>query len=100
MVSESLRGLCSQLLLPSTDGKSMALVYEILVNTTAIGHLIREQRVHQIRGLMQTGKQQHMILMDECLIDLARKGRISKEMVRSHGEDMKYIEIELATIPD
>ena len=100
MISESLRGICSQLLVPSKDGTSMALVYEILVNTTAIGHLIREQRVHQIRGLMQAGKHLDMVLMDECLVNLAKEGRISKETVLSHGEDMKYIATELARMAD
>ena len=98
MLSESLRGIISQLLLPATDGKSMALAVEILVNTQAIGHLIREEKVHQIRGLMQTGKQYGMVLMDESLIHLAKEGRISKENAISRAENKKMVRSELSSI--
>jgi twitching motility protein PilT len=91
MLSESLRGIVSQLLLPATDGQSMVLAVEILVNTPAIGHLIREEKVHQIRGLMQTGKQYGMILMDESLIQLAREGRIQKETAVSRADNVKMV---------
>ncbi len=98
MLSESLRGIVSQLLLPSADGKSMELVLEILVNTQAIGHLIREEKVHQIRGLMQTGKQHGMILMEESLVRLAREGRISEEDALTRAEDKKMVQRGLAQV--
>ncbi len=97
MLSESLRGICSQQLLPSADQTEMVLVLEILVNTLAIGHLIREEKVHQIRGLMQTGKQYGMQLMDESLVKLATEGRISREMAITHAENPRYVTKELAT---
>jgi twitching motility protein PilT len=96
MLSESLRGICSQLLLPSTDGSRLELAVEILVNTTAIGHLIREEKMHQVRGLMQTGKQHGMVLMEESLVRLAREGRIRKEDAIAYAEDTKLVERELA----
>jgi twitching motility protein PilT len=98
MLSESLRGIVSQLLLPSADNTGMVLALEILVNTQAIGHLIREEKVHQIRGLMQTGKQHGMVLMDESLVRLAKEGRISKEVVMSRAEDLKMVQRELAEL--
>jgi twitching motility protein PilT len=79
MVSESMRGIVSQLLLPSVDGKSQELAVEILVNTTAIGNLIREEKTFQLRGIMQTGKRLGMQLMDDALLELAKSGRISKD---------------------
>ena len=79
MVSESMRGIISQLLLPSIDGKSQELAVEILVNTTAIGNLIREEKTFQLRGIMQTGRRLGMQLMDDSLLELARAGRIAKE---------------------
>lgn len=98
MLSESLRGIVSQLLLPSTDGKSMQLAVEILVNTQAIGHLIREEKVHQIPGLMQTGKQYGMILMDESLIQLVRDGKIAKATALAHAGNVKLVQKELASL--
>jgi twitching motility protein PilT len=96
MLSESLRGICSQLLLPSVDGQEVVLACEILMNTPAIGHLIREEKVHQIRGLMQTGKQHGMILMDESLIRLAREGRIEKDVAISWADEVKTVRSALA----
>jgi twitching motility protein PilT len=96
MLSESLRGICSQLLLPSPDGSRLELAVEILVNTTAIGHLIREEKMHQVRGLMQTGKQHGMILMEESLIRLAKAGRIRKEDALAYAGDVKMVETALA----
>jgi twitching motility protein PilT len=96
MLSESLRGICSQLLLPSADGSRLELAVEILVNTTAIGHLIREEKMHQVRGLMQTGKQHGMVLMEESLVRLAKEGRIRKEDAIAYAEDTKLVERELA----
>ena len=91
MLSESLRGICSQLLLPNADGTGMVLAVEILVNTQAIGHLIREEKVHQIRGLMQTGKQHGMILMDESLINLAKSGKITRDDAFSWADNIKMV---------
>jgi twitching motility protein PilT len=96
MLSESLRGIVSQLLVPGADGHSMVLATEILVNTQAIGHLIREEKVHQIRGLMQTGKQYGMTLMEESLIRLAKEGRITKETALAWAEDVKMVQRELS----
>jgi twitching motility protein PilT len=96
MLSESLRGICSQLLLPSADGSRLELAVEILVNTTAIGHLIREEKMHQVKGLMQTGKQHGMVLMEESLIRLVKEGRIRKEDAISFADDVKLVEKALA----
>ena len=97
ILAGTLRGIVSQLLLPAKDGKSMELAYEILVNTPAIGHLIREERVHQIRGMMQAGKRQGMVLLDESLARLAKEGRIDRETAIAHSEDKKFLEKELAS---
>jgi len=100
MLSESLRGIVSQLLLPTADGKSMVLALEILVNTQAIGHLIREEKVHQIRGLMQTGKQHGMVLMEESLVQLVKDGRITEQVALAHAEDVKMVQREFAKLQE
>jgi twitching motility protein PilT len=92
MLSESLRGIVSQQLIPGADGKSMQLAVEILVNNSAIGNLIREERTFQLPGIMQTGKRQGMQLMDDSLLRLAKEGRITKEEVMARGEDLPYLE--------
>ena len=67
MVSESLRGIISQQLVPRADGNGRALAIEMLVNTPAIANCIREGKTFMIPGCIQTGKAQGMILMDDSL---------------------------------
>src|SRR5213083_1622076 len=79
MVSESLRGIISQQLVPSVDGTRRVLALEILTNTPAVANVIREAKTHLLPGIIQTGKKQGMRLMDDALIDLYDRGLISAE---------------------
>ena len=79
MVSESLRGVISQQLIPQADGKGRVLALEILTNTPAVANLIREARTYMLPGIIQTGKRQGMQLMDDGLMELHRRGLISAE---------------------
>src|SRR5438874_4156085 len=79
MVSESLRGIVSQQLIPRADGKGRALALEVLTNTPAVGNLIREARTFMLPGVMQTGKKLGMKLMDDSLMELYDDGEISGE---------------------
>jgi len=92
MFSESLRGIICQHLLPGLDGKSMHLAVEILVNTSAIGNLIRDNRAFQLKGMMQTGKKLGMVLMDESLVKLVREGKISREDALSRSDNQAQME--------
>jgi twitching motility protein PilT len=89
MVSESLRAIVSQRLVPSVDGSRRLPALETLFVTPAISNMIREEKTFQIRSIMQTGREQGMGLLDDSLLDLVKKGLISKEIARKHGEDTK-----------
>ena len=54
MVSESLRGVISQQLVPKKDGSGRVMALEMLVNTSAIANCIREGKTFMIPGLIQT----------------------------------------------
>ncbi len=54
-----LEGILCQSLLPRSGGKGRALALEILVPNSAIRNLIREDKIHQIYGMMQTGQTKH-----------------------------------------
>ena len=86
MVSESLRGIVSQQLIPRKDGQGRALAMEILTNTPAVGNLIREAKTYMLPGVMQTGKKQGMKLMDDSLIELYDSGLISQEEAYTRAE--------------
>lgn len=79
MVSESLRGVICQDLIPSVDGNSLVLAFEILVGTGAIGNLIRDGKTYQIPSHIQMNRDKGMILMDDCLANLVQRGKISRE---------------------
>jgi len=95
MLSESLRGIVSQQLIPNKEGSALELALEILVNTSAIGNMIREDRTFQLRGIMQTGRKQGMTLLDDSLIGLVREGRISKEEAFLRATEVEYVQKEL-----
>jgi twitching motility protein PilT len=86
MVSESLRGIISQQLIPRQDGRGRALALEILTNTPAVANLIREARTFMLPGVMQTGKKQGMKLMDDSLMELYDAGIISQEEAYARAE--------------
>lgn len=98
MVSESLRGIISQQLVPRADGQGRVLALEMLVNTAAIANCIREGKTFMIPGIIQTGKQQGMILMDDSLRILYSNQLISAEECLFRSEDKtimkKYLGVE------
>ncbi len=87
MVSESLRGILSQQLVPRADGTGRVLALELLVNTPAVSNCIREGKTFMLPGVMQTGKNVGMITMDESLRQLYVKGLISKEETLFRSDD-------------
>jgi twitching motility protein PilT len=89
MVSESLRAIVSQRLVPKADGTGRVLALEVLITTPGISNLIREEKVVQIRNLMQTGKLQGMCLLDDSLLGLVKASVITKETARKFAEDPK-----------
>ncbi len=87
MVSESLRGIISQQLVPRMDGNGRELALELLVNTPAVANCIREGKTFMLPGIMQTGKNVGMITMDDSLQKLYIKGAISQEEALFRCED-------------
>jgi twitching motility protein PilT len=87
MVSESLRGIISQQLVPRADHTGRCLAMEILMNNPAVGNLIREGKTFMLPGVIQTGKKQGMILMDDSLLQLCEAGLISAEEAGYRAED-------------
>lgn len=79
MVSESLRGIISQQLLPRADGQGRVLAMEILMNSPAVANIIRESKTFMLPGVIQTGKKIGMQLMDDALLNLYSQGLITQE---------------------
>jgi twitching motility protein PilT len=75
-----LEGILSQQLLARKSGKGRSLAIELLAPNAAIRNLIREDKIHQIYSMMQTGQAKFgMQTMNQSLIELYTKGHISYE---------------------
>ncbi|WP_134113799.1 type IV pilus twitching motility protein PilT [Hypnocyclicus thermotrophus] len=82
-LSNSLKGVISQQLIPKKDNSGMALAYELLVGTPAIANLIREAKTHQIYSMLETGKKYGMRTMESILRDLVSRNIIDEtEMIK------------------
>jgi twitching motility protein PilT len=79
MLSESLRGVVAQALLPRPDRRGRVPAIEVLVNVPAVANLIREGKTHQIQTVMQTSRANGMATFETSTHDLIQKGLISKE---------------------
>lgn len=73
MISESLRGIVSQQLIPRKDGTGMVPAYELLLITSAVSNMIRKDEGHQLGTAMITGKSQGMVLLDDSLRSLVER---------------------------
>ncbi len=75
-----LEGIVCQALLPKADGKGRVCSLEILVPTPAIRNLIRDDKVHQIYGAMQTGQEKMgMQTANQSLASLYQKRLVTME---------------------
>ena len=93
MVSESLRGIVCQQLIPRQDGQGRVLALEVLVNNPAVGNLIREAKTFMLPGVMQTGKKLGMRLMDDSLKELVDQQLIRPEEAHRRAENKKLFPV-------
>jgi len=83
-LSGSLQAVVSQQLLPRKDRGGRILATEIMIATSAVRNLIREQQTEQLPTHMQTGSKYGMHTMDKSLKDLYQRGIISEQVFRMH----------------
>lgn len=77
MLSESLRAVISQTLLKKVGGGRVA-AHEIMIATSAIKNLIREDKIAQMYSSIQTGAAHGMQTLDQCLQNLLNQGLVSR----------------------
>jgi twitching motility protein PilT len=84
-LSNTLQGIIAQELLPSSDRSQRVLAYELIVVTSAVRSLIRENQMHYLENTMQTGARDGMVVMDNCLYDLYCRCLISYDTAVSRA---------------
>jgi twitching motility protein PilT len=82
--------ICQQLL-PRNDGKGRVVATEIMIATSAIRNLIRENKIHQIYASIETGCEKGMRTIDQSLLELYSKGAISKEILFGNAINLDYV---------
>ncbi len=82
-VSLFLKAIVSQQLLPKKDGGRLA-AREVLINTPAVGNLIRENKITQVKTVMQTGAEVGMVTMDQDIKRLYEEKKITKDVALAH----------------
>ena len=89
-LSMVLQAVISQQLVPDVDGHNIP-VFEIMRLTTAIRNMIRDDKIHQIEGVIYSSSQQNMCSMDSSLLRLYKQGRITKETALMHATNEEML---------
>jgi twitching motility protein PilT len=92
-----LEGVITQQLIPKANGRGRVLVCEVMVCTPAIRATIRDDKVHQIYGLMQAGQKFGMQTMNQGLFNACIKGEISTEEAMRRTTDSEELSGMLGT---
>ncbi|MBX3173590.1 MAG: type IV pilus twitching motility protein PilT [Gemmatimonadaceae bacterium] len=87
-----LEGIITQTLLPKRSGKGRAMAAEILVVTPAIRALIRDDKIHQVYSMMQSGKKHGMQTLNDALYGLYQSREVSEEeCLRVSGDPVEFL---------
>ncbi len=92
MLSESLRGVIAQTLCKKIGGGRVAAL-EVLIANGAISNLIREGKTFQIGSMMQVGRAQGMVTLNDALADLVRKGLVTPEEALLRAVDKNGLDV-------
>jgi len=90
-LASSLIGIFSQRLIPRIEG-GLVPAYELLINNTAMSNLIRDNRIHEIPSVIETGLEQGMIDMNRSLARLVQNGIITVESAFTYSTNPKGLE--------
>jgi len=88
-VAESLLGIVAQTLIPTLDEEGRVPALELMIATPAIRNIIREEKTYQMPAMIQMGKKDGMISLDQTLKELLVEGKISREEAFKKAIDRK-----------
>ncbi|MDR3608035.1 MAG: type IV pilus twitching motility protein PilT [Oligoflexia bacterium] len=93
VLSFILQGVVSQQLIPRSNGSGRVLALEIMIPNAAIRNLIREDKLHQLYSVMQSG-QEHtgMQTMNQSLLQLFRQGALSRQHIMEYSHAPEELE--------
>ena len=83
-LAQVLKTVISQQLLPTTDG-ALVPAFEIMHLNNAVRTMVRDSRIHQIDGVIQTASAEGMVGMDDYILNLCKAGRVAPETALRHA---------------
>jgi len=86
-LADGLRAVIAQVLFKRVDVKGRVPALEILIANPAVRNLIREGKTHQVNSMIQTGKKYGMQLLDDAIMELFEKRRISADDAYTKAND-------------
>lgn len=92
-----LQSVLAQQLLPKAYSAGRVIAVEVLMSNSAVRNLIREEKVHQIYSIMQTGTDIGMKTMNQSLADLYQKQLVTYNEIFSRTTDPKDLQRILQT---
>jgi twitching motility protein PilT len=90
-LASSLLAIFSQRLIPHITG-GLVPAYELLINNSAVSNLIRDNRIHEIPSIIETGLEQGMIDMNRSIAKLVQNGDITVENAFTYSTNPKGLE--------
>lgn len=89
-LSMVIRAVVSQQLVPDVEGKLIP-AFEMMTVTPAIRNMIRDNKIHQIEGIIYSADTEDMVSMDNSLFRLVRDGAITKETALSYAVNIEML---------
>ena len=86
MLAESLKAVVAQILLKKIGGGRVAAL-EVLLSNNAVANLIRDGKTFQIPSVMQTSKAQGMVMLNDSLLDLVKRGLVESAEAYAKATD-------------
>lgn len=91
-LSSSLKAVIAQVLLPKKDKTGRIAAHEILLNTDAVGNMIRENKIVQINSVIQTNQRLGMTTLENSLATLVKRDLIDQETAESYATDLTLLQ--------
>jgi twitching motility protein PilT len=98
MLSNTLQAVISQTLFRRIDQPGMVPCIEILLCTTAVRKLIRDGRIHEIPGIIETSRRIGMQLMDHSIAEMCSNGFIDPEEAVARSTHPEIMAKQLASM--
>jgi len=94
-LSVSLVAVISQVLMPKAGKRGRVAAFEVMINTPAVGNLIRKNETNKIQSTIQTSRRMGMVTLDDFILDLLVKGQIDRQVALDYAQDPRDLESRL-----